>query len=196
MSSLAHHFVTEAWNNAWANHRLLGAVVRLSREDFAAKRTSFFPSIKATLNHIVTVDWYYVDALERGLRGQEPNANAIAMFFEPEEPFDDAVKLRAAQREVDARLVRACESLGEGDLEKPIAIVRSKGVVHESVKRLLAHLFEHQIHHRGQAHAMLAGTAVAPPQLDEFFCKGDAPLRAADLAELGTSEEEIWSRRS
>jgi uncharacterized damage-inducible protein DinB len=192
--SLAHHFLTEAWNNAWSNHRLHGAVVRLSKEDFAAKRTSFFPSIKATLNHIVTVDWYYVDALERGLRGEAPNANAIAMFFEPEEPFDDAAPLRAAQREVDMRLVAACASLAESDLDKPIAIVRSKGVVHERVTRLLAHLFEHQIHHRGQAHAMLAGTSVAPPQLDEFFCQGDAPLRAAELAELGTSEDAIWSR--
>jgi uncharacterized damage-inducible protein DinB len=192
MSSLARHFVTMAWNNAWANHRLLGAVARLSREDFAAKRTSFFPSIKATLNHIVTVDWYYVDALERGLRGQAPNADAIRSFFEPEEPFDDVTPLRAAQREVDMRLVRACASLGEDDLDKPIAIVRASGVQHESVTRLLAHLFEHQIHHRGQAHAMLAGTPVAPPQLDEFFCANDAHLRAAELAELGASEDEIW----
>jgi uncharacterized damage-inducible protein DinB len=195
VNSLAHHFVTMAWNNAWANHRLLGAVARLSPEDFAAKRTSFFPSIKATLNHIVTVDWYYVDALERGLRSEPSNANAIAMFFEPEEPFDDAAPLRAAQREVDMRLVHACESLNDEDLEKPIAIVRSQGVKHETVTRLLAHLFEHQIHHRGQAHAMLAGTSVAPPQLDEFFCANEAHLRAAELAELGTSEEAIWSIR-
>ena len=27
----------------------------------------------------------------------------------------------------------------------------------------------HQVHHRGQAHAMLAGTAMPPPPLDEFF---------------------------
>ena len=182
-----------AWNNAWANHRLLGAAVRLSREDFAAKRTSFFPSIKATLNHNVTVDWYYVDALERGLRDAAPNADAIRAFFDPEEPFDDAASLRAAQREVDMRLVRACASLGEGELEKPIAIVRASGVQYESVTRLLAHLFEHQIHHRGQAHAMLAGTTIAPPQLDEFFCANDASLRAEELAELGTSEEQIWT---
>lgn len=175
-------------------HRLLGAVVRLSKDDFAAKRTSFFPSIKATLNHVVTVDWYYVDALERGLRGREPNAGAIAAFFDPEEPFDDAASLRAAQRDVDMRLVRACASLGDEDLDRPTAIVRASGVQHESVTRLLAHLFEHQIHHRGQAHAMLAGTSVAPPQLDEFFCANDAPLRAAELAELGTSEDAIWSR--
>ena len=39
---------------------------------------------------------------------------------------------------------------------------------------------------------MLAGTAVAPPQLDELFCAGDAERRAADLAELGLTEADIW----
>src|SRR5213596_1653700 len=61
--SLAHHFTTEAYNNAWANHRLLKACCALSQEDFVAPRTSFFPSIKATLNHNLTVDWYYLDIL-------------------------------------------------------------------------------------------------------------------------------------
>ena len=56
--SLAHHFLTEAYQNAWANHRLLRACRELTPEEFAAKRVSFFPSIKATLNHILTVDWY------------------------------------------------------------------------------------------------------------------------------------------
>jgi uncharacterized damage-inducible protein DinB len=63
--SLAHHFLTDAFQNAWANHRLLRACSRLSKEEFAATRTSFFPSIKATLNHILTVDWYYFEILER-----------------------------------------------------------------------------------------------------------------------------------
>lgn len=51
--------------------------------------------------------------------------------------------------------------------------------------RLLMHLFQHQLHYRGQAHAMLVGTAIQPPQLDEFFSAAEAPLRAHDLAELG-----------
>jgi hypothetical protein len=41
---------------------------------------------------------------------------------------------------------------------------------------------------------MLAGTPVAPPQLDEFFCANEAHLRAADLAELGYTEALIWDR--
>jgi hypothetical protein len=42
---------------------------------------------------------------------------------------------------------------------------------------------------------MLAGTPVAPPQLDEFYAAGEAPLRAQDFAELGWTEELIWGAR-
>jgi uncharacterized damage-inducible protein DinB len=49
---------------------------------------------------------------------------------------------------------------------------------------VLNHLFVHQIHHRGQVHAMLAGTSVKPPQLDEFFLAQDEPLRRHELLAL------------
>lgn len=182
-----------AYNNAWANHRLLGAVSRLTHAEFVATRTSFFPSLKATLNHNVTVDWYYVDALERGIRGQAVNADALR-FFEPEEPFTTCEPLRIAQRVVDRRLVDLCVALTDDVLDLPIGILRSAGLEEESATRLLAHLFQHQIHHRGQAHAMLAGSSVKPPQLDEFFCANEAALRAAELTELGYTEAMIWAR--
>ena len=188
---LAHHFTTMAYNNAWANQRLLTACGQLSQEDFVAPRISFFPSLKATLNHNLTVDWYYVDAFERFIRGQPVNPDP-GRFYEPEEPFAVCRELHAAQRDVDRRLVDACATLAEEQLELPVAVPRSKGIVHETATRFLAHLFQHQIHHRGQAHAMLAGTHVKPPQLDEFFCANEAHLRAPELAALGYSEATIW----
>ena len=39
---------------------------------------------------------------------------------------------------------------------------------------------------------MLSATAVAPPQLDEFFSIGEAPLRAAEFDSLGWTEETVW----
>jgi uncharacterized damage-inducible protein DinB len=190
-AALTHHFATMAYNNAWANHRLLTACCKLSQADFEAKRTSFFPTIKATLNHNITVDWYYIDALERALRRQEPNRDPDR-FFEPEEPFETCAALASAQRETDRRLVNACTLLAEDQLELPVPVMRRAGLQNESATRLLAHLFQHQIHHRGQAHAMLAGTSIEPPQLDEFFCANEAHLRAQELAELGYSEQLIW----
>ena len=190
-TTLMHHFATMAYNNAWANHRLLTACCKLSQADFEAQRTSFFPSIKATLNHNVTVDWYYIDALERALHREEPNRDPDR-FFEPEEPFATCAALASAQRDADRRLLNACTMLTENLLHFPVPVMRRAGLQTESATRLLAHLFQHQIHHRGQVHAMLAGTSVKPPQLDEFFCANEAHLRARELAELGYSEELIW----
>ena len=191
MTSLAHHFLTMAYNNAWANHRLLKACAQLSQADFAAARTSFFPSIKATLNHIVTVDWLYVDMLERSTRGEPPNP-AVDRFFEPEEPFDTCAALIPAQRAVDQRLIALCAGLDDAQMDGPVQVPRRDGTYTDRVARILAHLIQHQIHHRGQAHAMLAGTPIKPPQLDEFFCSNEVHLRAADFAELGFTEEAIW----
>jgi uncharacterized damage-inducible protein DinB len=191
MASLTHHLLTMAYNNAWANHRLLKACCQLSQADFVATRTSFFPSIKATLNHLLIVDWFYIDALERSINHQLPNPQADD-FFEIEEPFDTCADLQREQNQSDCRLITLCRSLTDDLLEQPVQVQRPLGLHAEQMSRLLAHLFQHQIHHRGQAHAMLAGTAVEPPQLDEFFCADEAKLRERDFQELGFSEHEIW----
>ncbi|ROL83575.1 DinB family protein [Pseudomonas chlororaphis] len=187
---LSHHLLTMAYQNAWANHRLGKAWEILDPSELAAPRVSFFPSLKATLNHILTCDWFYVDALERELRGEAPRADCY-VFFEVEEPFDQAADLRREQALVDRRLIAYCAQQRDVDLARIVTIAREKPQ-RDTRLRLLSHLFEHQLHHRGQVHAMLSGTRVAPPQLDEFFCAGEAALRAEDFAELGWSEAQIW----
>jgi uncharacterized damage-inducible protein DinB len=180
-----------AFNNAWANHRMLRACALLTDEEFAAPRTGYFPSLRGTLNHILTVDWFYVDAIERSLAARPVNADA-GRFFEPAEPCPDCASLSAEQHAVDARLVAVCSSLHDVDLVRLMSVPRRDHVQRERLERLLAHLFQHQVHHRGQAHSMLSGTRVAPPQLDEFFAAEEAPLRARDFAELGFDEQLIW----
>lgn len=189
--TLSHHFLTEAYNNAWANHRLLKACTRLSQAEFEAPRTSFFPTIKATLNHILTVDWFYLDALEREARGAAPHPDYLS-FFEPEQPFAACAELRTAQQQSDRRLIDYCARLEDASLVRSVTIRRTGHVQRDTRTRLLAHLFQHQTHHRGQVHAMLAGTSVAPPQLDEFFSEGESALRADDFRELGWTEDMIW----
>ena len=167
-----------ARNNAWSNHRLLGACRALSQDEFEARRVSFFPSLQRTFNHILIVDWYYLDGLEHGGRGLSLVANEV--------PFPRLPELAAEQRGTDKRLVRYCDGVDERSLETIITMDRgADGGCPETVQALLAHLFVHQIHHRGQVHAMLAGTTVAPPQLDEFFLDFDASRRDAELRELG-----------
>ncbi|RJG19211.1 DinB family protein [Massilia cavernae] len=189
--TLSHHLLAEAYNNGWSNHRLLKACARLTQAEFEAARTSFFPSIKATLNHILTVDWFYIDALEREVAGLDPHPDYLS-FFNPEQPFGACASLKAAQAESDRRLIDYCQGLADDTLDRKVAILHGSLVQVETRERLLAHLFQHQIHHRGQVHAMLAGTSVAPPQLDEFFCEMDREARAAEMRELGWDEQAIW----
>jgi uncharacterized damage-inducible protein DinB len=174
-----------AYNNAWANHRLLSACGRLSQSEFDAPRIGFFPSLRASLNHILIVDLFYVDAMEGGTLGP-------AAWADPE-PCKTVAALHEAQADVDRRLIVVVENLDRP--ERIVEVHRGVRVQRERFDRLLLHVFQHQIHHRGQVHAMLSGTSVRPPQLDEFFSAGEAPLRAAEFAELGWTEEAIWSDR-
>jgi uncharacterized damage-inducible protein DinB len=183
-ASMVETYRAMAYNNAWANHRLLTACERLTPVDFAATRTSFFPSLAATLNHNLVVDWFYVDALEGGDLG--PRAWEVRI------PHPAIADLKREQANVDRRLIAACEALTDESLGTNVHVHRRTRVQVERRDRLLLHLFQHQVHHRGQAHAMLAGTPVKPPQLDEFFSIGEAPLRAEEFAELGWTEATIW----
>jgi uncharacterized damage-inducible protein DinB len=98
------------------------------------------------------------------------------------------------QRAVDLRLLGFCQLLGDAGLGRIVTVHRDTGLQKERLDRLLMMLFQHQIHHRGQAHAMLSGTTVKPPQLDEFFSDMDSAVRAPDLAALDWREEELWQK--
>lgn len=177
-----NYFLAQALNNRWANHRLLGACAQLSEADYAAPRTGFFPSIQATLCHILEVDHYYLTALEGDRDGQIKDFSEILPF----------AQLMQSQAQTDQRLVAFCESLREKDLARCVELVRVDGVVHERIDRLLLHLFEHQIHHRGQVHSMLSGTGVKPPQLDEFFLDCDHRFRQQEEQTLQLNEATVW----
>jgi uncharacterized damage-inducible protein DinB len=183
---LVQTFRAFAYNNAWANHRLLGACAHLTQQEFEAVRTGFFPSLQATLNHIYVIDLFYIDALEGGWLG--PRA------WENDVPYASLAELRPAQAAMDRRLIAVCDALTSDRLAEIVRVNRDTSEQTERCDRLLMHLFQHDIHHRGQAHAMLSGTRVAPPQLDEFFATGEAPLRASEFASLGWTEETIWGR--
>ena len=109
-----------AYNNAWANHRLLTACAPLSQHELDTKRASFFPSILATLNHILIVDWFYVDALEGGTLGPAAWANEM--------PCSTLPALQREQAAVDRRLIAFCNALDEAGLDRIVEIHRGSRI--------------------------------------------------------------------
>ena len=177
---------TQARANRLANHRLHVAVRALSREDYEAPRTSFFPSLAKTLEHILAVDRYYLAAL----RG-EPGGERLWREAPAGVPFET---IAAAQAASDQRFIDHVDALGAPMLDEIVAMERGEGrIQRERRGHVIAHLLNHQVHHRGQAHAMLAGSAVAPPQLDEFLMPSEAHFRVDDLRALGWSEATLFA---
>lgn len=175
--------LVQARANRLANRRLLAAVGQLSDAEFHAPRTSFFPSLAQTLNHLLNVDHYYIAALQ----GDAQMRHIWARYV----PATTAQALAQRQDASDVQLIEFCSRLSTEDDERIIAFDRGAGIEagpREPLGRVLAHLFMHQTHHRGQAHAMLAGTSVKPPQLDDFILLGDRVHREADLRALGWTE--------
>jgi uncharacterized damage-inducible protein DinB len=172
-----------ARNNRLANRRLAKAVAALHPGEWRAPRSSFFPSLRATMNHIYTVDLFYIDAMQGGTLGYAA--------FAVEEPFTDPAALAKAQDALDETVIALVQTLAPSDLARPVHIHRTGRIQTEPLADTLMHLFLHDQHHRGQVHAMLSGTSVRPPQLDEFFMADDAAARAADLAALGWREADL-----
>ena len=183
-SALLQHFRTLARANRLANHRLHAACSRLTKDEFKATRPSFFPSLWQTLNHILIVDWYYIAALYR-----EPD---MRRAFKSETPFDDMRSLAKAQAASDDRLTAWCDAADRAALDAEVQMDRESFVQRDRARHVLMHLLTHEIHHRGQAHAMLAGTAIKPPQLDEFLMPSEAQFRVHDLAALGWTERDMF----
>jgi len=171
--------------NLLMNRRLHAAMAPLTAAELQAPRTGFFPTLMATLNHILGVDQYYIAAL-----CCEPEPDQVWHRFVPAQTLSE---LAAAQLISDQRLVAFAAALDAAACSRSVQMPRGGGrVQHDRVAHVMAHLFMHQTHHRGQVHAMLSGTSVAPPQLDEFMMPSEAHLRVPDMARAGWLEAQVY----
>ena len=97
---LAAYLRIQAHANRLANGRLHASMAALSHVELHAPRTSFFPSLIATLNHILMVDQYYILAL----RGAPVQTTHWDTFVSD----DDLHTLAQRQRASDERLIDFC----------------------------------------------------------------------------------------
>jgi uncharacterized damage-inducible protein DinB len=171
--------------NRLMNQRLYAAMAPLSTQELHAPRTGFFPSLAASLNHILAVDLYYAAALLGELEPDQLWHRYLHLQTLPE--------LAKAQRTSDLRLVALANTLDAAACDREVQLPRGGGrVQRDRLAHVLAHLLMHQTHHRGQVHAMLSGTRVPPPQLDEFQMPSEAHLRTGDMAAAGWAEPDVY----
>jgi uncharacterized damage-inducible protein DinB len=81
--------------------------------------------------------------------------------------YEDFAELRAARVGEDQRIADMTARLTEEFIGGSITYVNNQGrTLTDPVDLLITHFFNHQTHHRGQIHALLSQTVIAPPVLD------------------------------
>ena len=142
--------------NAWANVRLYGMASRLPDEQYRRDVGAYFKSLHGTLNHILCADLIWMRRLTGA--GEHPtNLDAIV--------FDDFPSLSAARQREDQRIITYVAGLSDAQMEETWTYRTLNGTPREQRRReILAHLFNHQTHHRGQAHAILTVLGIQEPQ--------------------------------
>ena len=135
--------------NAWCNERLYAAAATVSDADYRADRGAFFKSLHGTLNYLLVGDRIWMRRFT-GAGEVPPSLDTIL--------YDDFASLRAARRSEDTLIGRYIARLSDSDL---LGTLRYRTVVRpveieQPLAPALDHFFNHQTHHRGQAHALLS----------------------------------------
>jgi uncharacterized damage-inducible protein DinB len=165
------YFLTLARYNAWANRRLYDACAALSEAEYMKPRPAFFGSIHGTLNHLLVGDRIWIARIQH-----KPNPKITL----DQVLYGDFVALRVARQAEDDHLINLVGGIAERSLDQPLAYANTKGQRQQTPLRLvLAHLFNHQTHHRGQAHGLLSQTGVAPPSLDLIYYLRESAAKPA-----------------
>src|SRR6202051_388437 len=134
--------------NRWANGRLYGAALDLSDQAYRLHIGVFFGSLHGTLNHLLLTDRLWLKRLTG--EGEHPNQlNAIL--------YEDRAELTRARIAEDNRLITVVEKYDDAALASLHSYRTTSGMPQSQVlSDILLHLFNHQTHHRGQAHACLS----------------------------------------
>ncbi len=145
--------------NSWANARIYEAASHLSDADYRANRGAFFKSMHGTLNHMVVADRIWMQRFT-GTGDAPTQLNAIL--------YDDFATLREARRAEDERIARYIEGLTDADFAHPLRYrtITNPATIEQELSPALDHFFNHQTHHRGQAHGLLTAITGDAPSLD------------------------------
>jgi uncharacterized damage-inducible protein DinB len=150
--------------NRWQNQNLFGVADRLSDDERRSERGAFFGSIHKTLSHLMWADELWMSRLTnaRAPEGGIPQSVSLYPDWEP---------LRDERAALDERIIDWSDRLDEaslaGDLTWYSALAKRE--LGKPKWLLVAHMFNHQTHHRGQVHCLLTQAGGKPHDTDLAF---------------------------
>lgn len=156
---MKQHFTMFAAYNRWANNRIYDAAAAVTDEEFRSDAGVFFKSLMGTLNHILVADRIWMKRFTG--EGDAPTTLDAILH----QDFD---RLRFAREAEDARIITWIASLTTQSFSGRFTYMTATDMrtISQRLAPALAHFFNHQTHHRGQAHAVLTALGQPSPVLD------------------------------
>lgn len=159
-ASFKHYFLMMAYYNQWANQKLFAALSNLTEAQLNQDCGAYFRTVLHTANHLLIGDILWFERI----RGLEPSNYALDDLI-----YTELKQLKQARFELDLRLldlIMQSEPIKFGHF---IKYLRRGQFYTEPLHEILAHIFNHQAHHRGQMHSMFHALTGESLELDLIF---------------------------
>ena len=152
---------TMAAYNSEMNRRLYAAAARLPESERQAERGAFWGSLHGTLAHLVWGDRMWMARFDGWPRPEVP-------LRESGRWIADFAALTAARTGTDAGIEDWAGRVDQAWLEQDLVWVSGAAQREMRAPRgfLVTHVFNHQTHHRGQAHALITAAGEATGDTD------------------------------
>ena len=153
--------------NAWQNQSIYGAADTLSDAERRRERGAYFGSIHKTLSHLLWADRIW---MSRFTDVPSPGAS----IRESVSLYPDWELLRRERGAFDTVIKAWADGLDPAWLQGDLTWF--SGAAQREITKpkwfLLAHMFNHQTHHRGQVHCMITQADAKPQDTDLFLLPG------------------------
>ena len=155
---------TMAAYNSEMNRRLYAAASRLSDAERKRDRNAFWGSLHNTLVHILWGDGQWMSRFDGWERPTTPIKDSGGML-------EDWAELSARRVEADAKIEDWARRVDDAYLARDMTWFSGAAQREATApyRLLVTHFFNHQTHHRGQAHALITAAGEKTEDTDLFL---------------------------
>jgi len=152
---------TMAAYNAEMNRRIYAAAGLLTDADRREDRRAFWGSLHGTLNHLLWGDRIWMSRFAGWPKPKQGQKQSTQLYA-------DFAHLSAARVAADADLLAWADGVGQAWLDQDLVwfSYSAQREMRQPHALLVTHMFNHQTHHRGQAHALLTHFGHDPGDTD------------------------------
>lgn len=154
------YFLMLTHYNQWANNKLFAVLEALSEAQLNQDCGAYFNSLIQTANHVLVGDFLWFERI----CGLQPSGYALDDVLYPD--VQELIKVRKTH---DQSLIDYVQVHDESAFHQPLTYIRRNQTYTEPLIEVLAHMFNHQTHHRGQMHNMVFQLTGISLELDLIY---------------------------